>query len=99
MGHTTDGSGLAFLYDISLNWASFDCSFVNTIKDGSSNLLTNTPHEANFTDIPTSGTGNMVGPSPNMASTSQGFITIKVSPKQPAAQQAIYGGWIQIKRG
>ena len=102
MGHTTDGSGLAFLYDISLNWASFDCSFANaTIKDGSSNLLTNTPHEANFTDIPTSGTGNMVGPSPNIASTSQGFITIKISPDNltGGTSPAIYGGWIQIKRG
>jgi len=99
MGHTTDGSGSAFSYDISFNWASFDCSFVNTIKDGSSNLLTNIVHEAIFTDVPTSGTGNMAGPSPNVASLPQGFITIKVSPKQPAAQQAIYGGWIQIKRG
>ena len=99
MGHTTDGSGSAFSYDISFNWASFDCSFVNTIKDGSSNLSTNTVHEAIFTDVPTSGTGNIGGVSPNVASFPQGFITIKVSPKLPAAQQAIYGGWIQIKRG
>ena len=78
MGHTTDGSGSAFSYDISLNWASFDCSFVNTtIKDGSSNLSTNMVHEAIFTNVPTSGTGNIAGPSPNVASQAQGFITIK----------------------
>jgi hypothetical protein len=89
MGHTTDGSGSAFSYDISFNWASFDCSFVNTIKDGSSNLSTNIVHEAIFTDVPTSGTGNIGGVSPNVASFPQGFITIKVSPTLPAAQQAI----------
>ena len=100
MGHTTDGSGSAFSYDISFNWASFDCSFVNTtIRDGSFNLSTNMVHEAIFTDVPTSGTGDILNPSPNIPSQAQGFITIQISPKQPAAQQAIYGGWIQIKRG
>ena len=34
MGHTTDGSGVVFDYDISFNWASFDCSFANSGQAG-----------------------------------------------------------------
>jgi hypothetical protein len=99
MGHTTDGSGSTFDYDISFNWASFDCSFVDTGTVGVFGAETNTANSVTFIDILTSGTGNTVNPSPNVPSNPQLFITIQVTPSLPASQQAIYGGWIQIKRG
>lgn len=99
MGHTTDGSGLAFEYDISFNYASFDCSFVQFDIQSKTDKLTNTAHSITTIDHTTSGTGNIVSPSPNVASQAQGFITIQVKPTSAGTQQAIYGGWIQIKRG
>ena len=99
MGHTTDGSGSAFSYDISFNWASFDCSFAQYDVFDVSNVLTNIAHSVTHIDHPTSGTGNTMHPSPNVASGAQGFITIQVTPTSGGTQQAIYGGWIQIKRG
>ena len=100
MGHTTDGSGSAFDYDISFNWASFDCSFVQTGSAGNSDVETNKAHSANLIDHTTSGTGNTTHPSPNVPSNPQLFITIRISPKPSSLiNPAIYGGWIQIKRG
>ena len=63
----------------------------------STNLINSVPFNI---DPTTSGTGNMVNPSPNVASQAQGFITIKISPGPfTLTNPAIYGGWIQIKRG
>ena len=98
--HTTDGSGSAFEYDISFNYASFDCSFVQFDIRSKTDVETNTIQSITLIDQTTSGTGNTMHPSPNVASLPQGFITIKVSPHSSGGtQQAIYGGWIQIKRG
>ena len=101
MGHTTDGSGSAFSYDISFNWASFDCSFIQSGHGTvATDVSTNLVNSVAFTDIVTSGTGNTIHPSPNVPSNPQLFITIRISPKPPALiNPAIYGGWIQIKRG
>ena len=101
MGHTTDGSGSAFDYDISFNWASFDSSFNQTgLGTVTVDVSTNLVNSVSFNDIVTSGTGNIVDPSPNLPSLAQNFITIKISPKPHALiNPAIYGGWIQIKRG
>jgi len=99
MGHTADGSGSSFSYDISFNWASFDCSFANAGQADVSNVETNTANSVILTDHLTSGTGNTVNPSPNVPSHPQLFITIQVIPTGGPLQQAIYGGWIQIKRG
>ena len=59
MGRTMDGSGSSFLYDISFNWASFDCSFVDAGQSGGFGCQNKYSNDSvAIIDNVTSGTGN-----------------------------------------